>query len=56
MSGLVRVEVGRAGGAVVLDPSRHSLSRSIGLLLDMDQVNLEEVRELLPWVQSILRG
>jgi GntR family transcriptional repressor for pyruvate dehydrogenase complex len=50
--GLVRVEVGRAGGAVVLDPSRHSLSRSIGLLLDMDQVNLEEVRELRATVET----
>jgi DNA-binding FadR family transcriptional regulator len=50
--GLVRVEVGRAGGAVVLDSSRHSLSRSIGLLLDMDQVNLDEVRELRATVET----
>jgi GntR family transcriptional repressor for pyruvate dehydrogenase complex len=50
--GLLRVQVGRSGGAVVLDPSRHSLSRSIGLLLDMDRVNIEEVRELRATVET----
>jgi GntR family transcriptional repressor for pyruvate dehydrogenase complex len=44
--GLVEVQPGRNGGAVVLDASRHSLSRAVSLLLDTHHVDLAEVREL----------
>jgi len=44
--GLVEVQVGRNGGAIVLDPARHSLARAIGLLLAMDQITLAEIAEL----------
>jgi GntR family transcriptional repressor for pyruvate dehydrogenase complex len=50
--GLLRVQVGRNGGAVVLDAGRHSLTRALGLLVDMDQVNVEEVRELRTTVET----
>lgn len=44
--GLVQVQVGRTGGAVILEPGRHSLARAIGLLLAMDQITLAEVAEV----------
>src|SRR5262245_41541207 len=44
--GLVRVRLGRTGGAVVLEPGRHSLARAIGLLVEMDRVDQGEVWEL----------
>jgi GntR family transcriptional regulator, transcriptional repressor for pyruvate dehydrogenase complex len=44
--GLVRIQVGRNGGAIVLDPTRHSLSRAINFLLDMERVDLDDVAEL----------
>jgi GntR family transcriptional regulator, transcriptional repressor for pyruvate dehydrogenase complex len=44
--GLVRVRLGRTGGAVVLEAGRHSLARAIGLLVEMDRVDQGEVWEL----------
>ncbi len=44
--GLIEVQAGRNGGAVVLDASRHSLSRAVSLLLDTHHVDVAEVREL----------
>jgi GntR family transcriptional regulator, transcriptional repressor for pyruvate dehydrogenase complex len=44
--GLVEVRLGRNGGAVILDASWHSLSRAVALLLEMDRVDLEEMRVL----------
>ena len=44
--GLIRIQVGRNGGAVVLDPTRHSLSRAIDFLLNMERVDLDDVAEL----------
>jgi len=49
--GLIEVQVGRNGGAVVVDGANHSLNRAIGLLLDMEQVNLAEVAELRDTVE-----
>jgi GntR family transcriptional repressor for pyruvate dehydrogenase complex len=44
--GVIATQVGRHGGAIVLDPSRQPLTRALGFLLDMEQVNLTEVKEL----------
>jgi len=44
--GVIAIQVGRHGGAIVLDSSRQPLNRALGLLLDMEQVNLTEVKEL----------
>jgi GntR family transcriptional repressor for pyruvate dehydrogenase complex len=44
--GLIRTQVGRNGGAVVLDPGASALARGLELLVDMERVGLDEVREL----------
>lgn len=44
--GVIAIQVGRHGGAIVLDSGRQPLNRALGLLLDMEQVNLTEVKEL----------
>ena len=44
--GVIAIQVGRHGGAIVLDSRHQSLNRALGLLLDMEQVNLSEVKEL----------
>jgi DNA-binding FadR family transcriptional regulator len=44
--GVIAIQVGRHGGAIVLESSRQPLNRALGLLLDMEQVNLGEVQEL----------
>jgi GntR family transcriptional repressor for pyruvate dehydrogenase complex len=44
--GVIRTQVGRNGGAIVLDPGSRALARGIDLLVHLDQVNLDEVREL----------
>lgn len=44
--GVIATQVGRHGGAIVLDPSRQPLTRALGFLLDMEQVDLTEVKEL----------
>ncbi len=44
--GVIAIQVDRHGGAIVLDSARQSLQRALGLLLDMEHVNLTEVKEL----------
>ena len=51
--GVIRTQVGRNGGAVILDPGSHALARGVDLLVNLDYVNLDEVRELRGAVEAL---